>query len=44
MASFGERIVRSAKLDQAVYEEVEADSGAFGQALGVVVLDRKSVV
>ena len=38
MASFTERMVRAAKLDAAVYEEVEADTGALGQAMGVVVL------
>jgi len=38
MASFGNRIVRAAKLDVALYEEVEADKSALGQAMGVVVL------
>jgi Yip1 domain len=38
MASFTERIVRAAKLDVALYEEVEADTNALGQAMGVVVL------
>jgi hypothetical protein len=38
MASFTERMVRAAKLDVALYEEVEADTGALGQAMGVVVL------
>lgn len=38
MASFGERLVRTARLDAAAYEEVEADESATGQALGVVVL------
>jgi hypothetical protein len=38
MASFGERMLRAAKLDRAVYEEVENDRTATGQALGVVVL------
>ena len=38
MASFGQRMVRAAKLDRTVYEEVENDRGATGQALGVVVL------
>ena len=32
------RIVRSAKLDVNLYEEVEADKGAMSQAMGVVVL------
>lgn len=38
MASFGQRILGAAKLDRHVYEEVEADTGAMGQAMGVVVL------
>ena len=38
MASFGKRIVRAAKLEVALYEEVEADKSALGQAMGVVVL------
>lgn len=38
MATFGERMVRAAKLEVAVYEEVEGDTTATGQALGVVVL------
>ena len=38
MATFGERMVRAARLDQAVYEEVENDRTATGQALGVVLL------
>ena len=33
-----DRIVRAAKLDINLYEEVEADKGAMGQAMGVVVL------
>jgi len=32
------RIIRAAKLDADLYEEVEADKGALGQAAGVVVL------
>ncbi|MCD6152413.1 MAG: YIP1 family protein [Syntrophobacterales bacterium] len=32
------RIIRAAKLDANLYEEVEADKGALGQAAGVVVL------
>jgi hypothetical protein len=32
------RIVRASKLDVHLYEEVEADKGAMGQAMGVVVL------
>ncbi len=38
MASFGNRIIRAARLDVALYEEVEADKSALGQAMGVVVL------
>jgi len=38
MASFIDRIIRAAKLDVHLYEEVEADAGAMGQAVGVVVL------
>ena len=38
MASFTERIIGAAKLDVHVFEEVEADSGATGQAAGVVLL------
>ena len=38
MASFQNRIIRAAKLDAHLYEEVEADKGAMGQAMAVVVL------
>ncbi len=38
MASFADRMVRAAKLDVNLYEEVEADKSAMGQAMGVVVL------
>jgi len=38
MSSFKDRIIRSAKLDVNLYEEVEADKGAMGQAMAVVVL------
>ena len=38
MASFQDRIIRAAKLDVHLYEEVEDDEGAMGQAMGVVVL------
>ena len=38
MASFVERVIGAAKLDAQTYEEVEADKGAIGQALTVVVL------
>ncbi len=38
MADFKDRIIRAAKLDVKLYEEVEADKGAMGQAMGVVVL------
>jgi hypothetical protein len=35
---FVKRMIRAAKLDPSLYEEVEADHTAVGQALGVVVL------
>ena len=36
--AFTERMFRAAKLDVHVYEEVEADTSATGQAMGVVLL------
>ena len=36
--SFAQRIVRAAKLDVHLYEEVEADTGAMRQAMAVVAL------
>jgi len=38
MTNFRDRIIRAAKLDVNLYEEVEADKGALGQAMMVVVL------
>jgi len=38
MNLFAERMIRAAKLDVHLYEEVEADKTAMGQAIGVVVL------
>ncbi|MDI6793836.1 MAG: YIP1 family protein [bacterium] len=38
MSSFKDRIIRAATLDVSLYEEVEADRGALGQAMVVVVL------
>ena len=38
MASLQNRMIRAAKLDVNLYEEVEADKGAMGQAMTVVVL------
>ena len=38
MSSFTNRMIRAAKLDVNLYEEVEADKRAMGQAMGVVVL------
>ncbi|MFQ5898357.1 MAG: YIP1 family protein [Candidatus Methylomirabilia bacterium] len=38
MGNFMNRILRAAKLDVNLYEEVEADTGATRQAMGVVVL------
>jgi hypothetical protein len=38
MNTFVDRIVRAAKLDANLYEEVEADKSALGQAMAVVVI------
>ena len=38
MAQFVDRMIRAAKLDVNLYEEVEADKTALGQAMAVVVL------
>jgi hypothetical protein len=38
MTGFKDRMLRAAKLDVHLYEEVEADKSAMGQAMGVVVL------
>ena len=38
MGRFGERMIRAAKLDVSLYEEVKADRGALKQAMVVVVL------
>jgi hypothetical protein len=38
MASFGNRVLGALRLEAQTYEEVEADTGALGQALTVVVL------
>jgi len=38
MTSFKDRIIGAAKLDVKIYEEVEADKNAVGQAMGVVIL------
>ncbi len=38
MTDFKDRIIRAAKLDVNLYEEVEADQSALKQAMGVVVL------
>jgi hypothetical protein len=37
-SSFVERMIGAAKLDVNIYEEVEADTSAMGQAMGVVVM------
>jgi hypothetical protein len=37
MSSFVDRVVGAARLDAKTYEEVEADTGATGQAMAVVV-------
>jgi hypothetical protein len=38
VAIFLDRIIRAAKLDVSLYEEIEADKGAMGQAMAVVAL------
>ena len=38
MAGFQDRMIRAAKLDVQLYEEVEADQGARAQAMTVVIL------
>ena len=38
MASITDRMILAAKLDANLYEEVEADTGALSQAMGVVIL------
>jgi hypothetical protein len=38
MTPFWQRIIRAAKLDVGLYEEVEADTGALAQAMAVVVI------
>ncbi|MFZ0389722.1 MAG: YIP1 family protein [Calditrichia bacterium] len=38
MEQFWNRILRAIKLDSQLYEEVEADTSALGQAVGVIVL------
>jgi hypothetical protein len=38
MSNFLDRMIRAAKLDVSLYEEVEADAGAMGQAMGIIVL------
>ena len=38
MGQFTDRMLRAARLDVSLYEEVERDTSAMGQAMGVVVL------
>lgn len=38
LAQFVDRMIRAGKLEARLYEEVEADTSAMGQALGVVLL------
>ena len=38
VAQFVDRMIRAGKLEARLYEEVEADTSAMGQALGVVLL------
>ena len=44
MASITDRMIRAAKLDVNLYEEVEADKGAMGQAMGIVVVSGVAAV
>lgn len=41
--TFLQRLVGAAALDAAIYEEVEADSGATGQAMAVVVMSAVAI-
>jgi hypothetical protein len=38
MASFGERMVGAMKADVRIFEEIEADPGALGQAVTVIII------
>lgn len=38
MSNFQGRMIRAAKLEESLYEEVEDDEGAMGQAMGIIVL------
>jgi len=38
MTDFKNRIIRAARLDATLYEEVESDTAAMGQAVGIVIL------
>jgi hypothetical protein len=38
MRGFTERVIGAARLESSIYEEVEHDTGAMGQAVGVVLL------
>lgn len=38
MSQFQDRLIRAARLDAQLYEEVEADTSAMGQAMGTVIL------
>ena len=44
MTSFAQRLIGAAKLDAHIYEEVEADTTAMGQAMGVVALSSVAAV
>ena len=44
MASLQDRMIRAAKLDVQLYEEVEADQGAMAQAMTVVILSALAAV
>jgi hypothetical protein len=43
MASFSKRFAGALRLDPATYEEVEADAGALGQAMAVVLIANLAV-
>src|SRR2546427_1381820 len=44
MTFFLKRIVRAARLESSLYQEVEADEGAFGQSFAVVAFSSLATV
>ncbi len=44
MNNYLNRMLRAAKLDPGLYDEVEAYSMAMGQAMGVVLLSKKQIL